>query len=161
MPFSIGDILAYPQRFQRIETSDEQIKRGIVEKIANTQVRRDNLFYALNFLTENTPKIRAFQDFITAFHGLFQDTKDNIGRSLKIKKDWKTKEKRYGDYFKDKVGIYSVGNMNDGMELFEEFKGDMVKVDLYKILEEAGEGGESSDFEGDEEIIEEEGIDSG
>lgn len=158
--------MSFSSRYRKIETSDELIKKSIVAKILYAQGERSNLFRILNNPSApDMEKILAFRRFIDAFYTLFQDTRHNIGRSMRIQTEWNDeiknkkvikegKETRYNNYLNRKYKEYKEKDMKEGLELFEEFTGDMVKIDLFKILDEIGEGGES-EFD-DEEIVEEE-----
>jgi viroplasmin and RNaseH domain-containing protein len=142
------------RRFERVETSSEIIKRSIAEQIREAQLKRSVLYHILITKSEDTPKIIAFQEFLTAFYSLFQDTKHNIERSIAIGKDeWKEKKEKYSNFLNLNINNggkrYTHSDMAKILELFDDFQDDMVRVGLFNLLEEVAEGGESNRF-GDE-----------
>lgn len=136
--------MAYDSKYKRVETADELYKKSIIGKILVAQMARDSLFRALYTKTESMAKITRFRDFVVAFNSLLQSTRHSIARDTTIKSSWPKKEEKYIAYLsKSDDDGYSVKRMKDGLKLFSDFESDMVTVNMFKILDEIGEGGEA------------------
>lgn len=132
--------MEHKQNIGEVQTAEDILEKFIAFEIINAMLSRNNLFHALHYSNANTPKIQAFQNFVTMFSSLYIATKHNIKRSGKII-EWDKKERKYEEFFKNNISENSK-NMSYALQLFDEFVEDLARSGIYSLIEEVGIGDE-------------------